>query len=95
MKILVLTSRVPWPIEKGDKLRIYHQLRRLNENHEVVLCCLSDEKPSEDAGEVLAEISSEYHIFKLKKVNIFFRLLFALVSSKPFQVHYFYQNSIY
>jgi len=29
MKILILLSRVPFPLEKGDKLRAYHQIKGL------------------------------------------------------------------
>ena len=42
MKLLVLLSRVPYPLEKGDKLRAYHLMVRLARKHEILLCCLSD-----------------------------------------------------
>ena len=29
MKVFVLTSRIPYPLEKGDKLRLHHQLKHL------------------------------------------------------------------
>ena len=29
MKVFVLTSRIPFPLEKGDKLRLHHQLKHL------------------------------------------------------------------
>ena len=29
MKIFVLLPRIPYPLEKGDKLRAYHQIRQL------------------------------------------------------------------
>ncbi len=45
MKLFMIVSRVPWPLDKGDKLRAYHQARELAKNHEVFLCCLSDKKP--------------------------------------------------
>lgn len=47
MKIAVLTSRFPYPIEKGDKLRIYHQIKHLSEEHEIYLFCVCDVVPSE------------------------------------------------
>jgi polysaccharide biosynthesis protein PslH len=28
-KIFVIASRVPFPLDKGDKLRIYHQVKEL------------------------------------------------------------------
>jgi hypothetical protein len=30
MRILVLLSRVPYPLEKGDKLRAFHQIKELS-----------------------------------------------------------------
>ena len=39
MKVFVVSSRVPFPLEKGDKLRLFHQLKHLSESHEVTLCC--------------------------------------------------------
>ena len=42
MKIFVLLPRIPYPLEKGDKLRAYHQIRQLSKNNEIVLCALND-----------------------------------------------------
>ncbi len=93
MKLVVILSRVPYPLEKGDKLRAFHQLKELSKRHEIVLCCLNDgKKPSPETLEVLRSIASETHIFQLNKIRIFANLLFGLLSSKPFQVLYFYQR---
>ena len=40
MKLLVVLSRFPYPREKGDKLRAYHQIRCLAEKHEVYLAAM-------------------------------------------------------
>lgn len=88
----MIFSRVPWPLDKGDKLRAYHQARELAKSNEVFLCCLSDRKPNADALTELNKIVQHVEIIPLYKVNIAFRLFTALFSSKPFQVHYFYQN---
>lgn len=94
MKILVLLSRVPWPLEKGDKLRAFHHIKEMSRQHEVILCCLSDKKTHPQAKKVLSQYCSQVHIFRLNKIAIFFRLVRALFSSKPFQVHYFYKKSV-
>ena len=49
MKLLVLLSRFPYPLDKGDKLRAYHQLRYLAERHEICLFTLSDEEVTAEA----------------------------------------------
>lgn len=95
MKILVILSRVPYPLEKGDKLRAYHQLKVLHQNQEVILCCLSDTQPHPDAQKALREISSQFHIFKLKRWRIYINLILGLFSRKPMQVIYFYQRKVH
>jgi polysaccharide biosynthesis protein PslH len=94
MKLFVLLSRVPYPLEKGDKLRAYHQLRLLAKKHEICLCCLTDQPIREEHVQHLKGIVQHLHIFPLSKVKIAFRLARALVSNKPFQVHYFFQQSV-
>lgn len=92
MKILVILSRIPYPLEKGDKLRAFHQLRELSKKHEICLCCLHDEQPHPDAREQLAHISNEIHFIPLKRPLIYLQLFLAWLSNKPFQVAYFYQR---
>jgi sugar transferase (PEP-CTERM/EpsH1 system associated) len=94
MKLFVLLSRVPFPLEKGDKLRAYHQIRLLAKKHEVYLFCLSDTDVSEDSRKELSSIVHHLEIVKLSKFLIGLNLIKGLFSSKPFQVHYFYQSRI-
>ncbi|MGH7847283.1 MAG: TIGR03087 family PEP-CTERM/XrtA system glycosyltransferase [Candidatus Binatia bacterium] len=46
MKILFLAHRIPYPPNKGDKIRSYHLLRSLAQKHEISLVCWLD-----DAGD--------------------------------------------
>lgn len=43
MRILYLVHRVPYPPNRGDRIRSYHLLRFLAEHAEVDLACLADE----------------------------------------------------
>ena len=95
MKLLVMVSRVPYPLEKGDKLRAYHQIKHLSKTHEVTLCCLSDEAVHPEARQALESICSRLEIYSLSRVGIGFSLMKALFTNKPFQVHYFYQKAIH
>jgi sugar transferase (PEP-CTERM/EpsH1 system associated) len=89
VKILCLTSRLPWPLEKGDKLRAYHQLKHLSKNHTIILCALNDTRIHPDAEKELKKFCSEIHICELSKIGIFFNLVRGLFSGIPFQVAYF------
>ena len=88
MKLVVLTSRIPYPLEKGDKLRIFHQLKHLSQTHEICLICLNDKSEKIDTS-VLEDLVSEFHIVTLTKWKIPFRMFFALFHQLPFQVTYF------
>ncbi|MES2628712.1 MAG: glycosyltransferase [Bacteroidota bacterium] len=93
MKLFVLLSRVPYPLEKGDKLRAYHQLKLLHEKHEIFLCCLNFGRTEPDAEEKLKEISTHQAIINLDFLLLPFFMLLALFSRKPLQVGYFFQWS--
>jgi len=90
MKLFVLLSRVPYPIEKGDKLRAYHQLRYLSKNNEIVLCALNDIRLPEGTLEALRPICREIHVIRLSKPGILMNILRAFFTGKPLQVGYFY-----
>jgi polysaccharide biosynthesis protein PslH len=91
MKIFVLLSRVPFPIEKGDKLRAYHQLRCLSRNNEIILCALSDSPVHAEALKVLSGFCNEVHIISLKKTGMVLNVIKAFLIGKPLQVGYFYR----
>jgi len=95
MKLLVLVSRVPYPLDKGDKLRVYHQVRELSKRHEVHLCCLDDNNTEAVYIKHLKEICNEVSVFRLNKVKIYWNLFRSLFSRKPYQVNYFYQLSVH
>lgn len=92
MKIVVLLSRVPFPLEKGDKLRAYHQVRLLAKRHEVHLVCLDDTGASSETKAHLSGIVKSLHIIPLKKGLIAWNMMKGFFSEKPFQVHYFTQS---
>ena len=92
MKVLTLLSRIPWPLEKGDKLRAYHHIKILSKEHQVILVCLTDSKPHPKAIEHLSKFCHEIHFIKLSKLGIIWNLATSIFNDKPFQVNYFYQT---
>ncbi len=95
MKIFVLLSRLPYPLDKGDKLRAYHQLKELHKHHEVILCCLSDVPAKQAELDVVKSLCTELHVFKLERWRIVLNVALSLFSRKPMQVHYFYQRHVH
>jgi sugar transferase (PEP-CTERM/EpsH1 system associated) len=94
MKLFVILSRVPYPLEKGDKLRAYNQLKELSKNNEIFLFALNDTIQHPQALTELKKYCKEIHIEKLTGIAIFFNLLRSVFNTLPFQVGYFYNNRI-
>lgn len=92
MKILALLSRVPFPLEKGDKLRAYHQLRVLSQSHEIYLVALSDGKVHPNAIEKLSQFCKEVHVIKIGKISILWNLFLAFFKGIPMQCGYFFSS---
>jgi sugar transferase (PEP-CTERM/EpsH1 system associated) len=95
MKILALLSRVPYRLDKGDKLRAYHQLRKLAERHEVILFAISEEPENIRlaAQAELEKFCKHVILFPLHKFQVASNLLVSLRNHKPFQVNYFYDKA--
>jgi len=95
MNLVVILSRVPWPLDKGDKLRAYHQIRMLAQNHSIELIALNDTDLHPDAKQELSKYCKKIHIIPLSKTGVFINLIKALFSGKPLQIGYFYSSSAY
>jgi len=92
VKLIVISPRFPYPLEKGDKLRLYHQLRLLSVSFDIVLISLTDTKIEEKDFNHIKSMVNKVYVFPLKKWRIVFRLLFGIFSTKPFQVLYFFNK---
>ena len=94
MKIFCLLSRFPYPLEKGDKLRIFNQIKELSKKHEIILCALATEKVAQSSIDVLSEYCSEIEIIKFSKIKIYWNLIKSLLfTDQSLQVAYFYNKS--
>lgn len=89
-KLVIVTSRFPYPLEKGDKLRIYHQIRYLSQHFTIHLISLSDQKVEKSALEQLESLCESVRIYRLNLVHRVIGMCWSIVTSKPLQVGYFY-----
>lgn len=93
MKIFVLLPRIPYPLEKGDKLRAFNQIKQLAKNNEVVLCALNDKNIDEQkAFQALQPYCSSINFIKLSKPRILFGMVSAFLKGLPMQCGYFYNR---
>jgi sugar transferase (PEP-CTERM/EpsH1 system associated) len=88
----VLLSRFPYPLEKGDKLRAYHQIRQLSQRHEIHLCALNDSHLKEESIKAVQPYCKSIHILNLSKFTVVWNIMVAFFNGKPLQVGYFYNK---
>ncbi len=94
MKLLVILSRVPYPLEKGDKLRAYHQIRCLSKYHQITLIALTDQKVHPQAKDKLLNFCDEVYFLKLNKLGILLNVIGAFFRGWPLQIGYFYNKKV-
>ena len=79
MRIAVILSRVPFPLEKGDKLRAYHQIKALSQSHHVEVHCISPKSIPQETIDAVESICAKIHIHRLPKFQSFINLFLALL----------------
>jgi polysaccharide biosynthesis protein PslH len=93
--IVVLTSRFPFPLEKGDKLRIFNQVKGLSGKNEVHLVALDERKVLESQLEALRPYCKSISVFRIGKARQAINLFRTLFQPLPLQVGLFYSDSIH
>jgi len=95
MRIFILLSRIPWPLEKGDKLRAYHQIRCLSAKHEIILCALNTDRKADkqQAFKALQPYCRSINFIDLGICGQAVNLVKAWFSGRPLQSGYFYSAS--
>lgn len=88
--ILMLVSRFPYPLEKGDKLRAYYQLKELSKQFNVTLVAISDAIISQDDLSEIKKYCSEVHILRINWLTKLIHVSRSFFNGLPFQVGYFF-----
>ncbi len=94
MRIFVLLSRVPYPLEKGDKLRAFHQIKELSKKNEIILCALN---PLSGLDKQKAFSKLQPYCLSINFLDLpihvrYWNMLRALLGRLPVQTGYFYSN---
>jgi len=84
MKLLFLAHRVPYPPNKGDKIRSYHELRAFaRRGHEIHLVAFADDVRDLQHQVELARWCASVRIIRLRKFWARLRALLALLLPRP------------
>ncbi|MCS6877565.1 MAG: TIGR03087 family PEP-CTERM/XrtA system glycosyltransferase [Geminicoccaceae bacterium] len=85
-EILFLAHRLPFPPDKGDKIRSFHILRRLAAHHRIRLGTFVDDPDDRDRVRHLAPLCAELCVRPLRRAHRLGRALRGLVANEPLSV---------
>lgn len=92
MKLLVVLSRFPYPLEKGDKLRAYHQIKILSQSFDIYLFALSEKPVPQSSLDELQPFCQQIHIEKISFCSKIWNLLLFFLRGLPLQCGFFYRR---
>jgi sugar transferase (PEP-CTERM/EpsH1 system associated) len=89
-KLIFLVSRFPYPLEKGDKLRAFYQLKELSKHFEITLIAISEKNILDDQLKMVNLYCKNIEIIRINLFTKFLNLILALIQGKPLQTGYFF-----
>ena len=92
-KIIFLTSRFPYPLEKGDKLRAFHQIKGISKKYNIYLISINTEsRVKYEHINILKKYCKEVYILDTNKFSVVINLFKSFILSEPLQTGYFYST---
>lgn len=94
MKILYLAHRIPYPPNKGDKIRSFNEVKVLARHFTVDLVCLADQPGDIVHAPELEKICGRVKILPVQGLAAKIRGLAALMAGGTISVGYFYRDTV-
>jgi sugar transferase (PEP-CTERM/EpsH1 system associated) len=94
VKILYLAHRIPYPPNKGEKIRTFHQIQQLARRHPIHLYSFVDD-PNDLAGaSKLRESCASVEVVYRGQARTFLLAAAAFLKRSPFSVSLFYRKAL-
>jgi sugar transferase (PEP-CTERM/EpsH1 system associated) len=90
MNILYLCHRIPYPPDKGDKIRSYHQIQSLSRRHSIYLACLIDDPDDWQYVDPLRSMCRKVEVVERKGFQEWWRIGKASLGGQPLSLGAFY-----
>ena len=94
MKILFLCHRLPYPPQRGGKIRPFNMIRHLAVNHEVTVATLARTAEELAAGQELHRYCDDLHVARISKPAGWARFALHGMSAAPATFGYFYSPEL-
>ncbi|EAR21270.1 TIGR03087 family PEP-CTERM/XrtA system glycosyltransferase [Nitrococcus mobilis] len=92
--LLFLSHRIPYPPNKGEKIRAYHWLRTLSQHWRIHLGAFVDDPADFDGLQVLENLCTEIKLLQLRPNRSRIRALAALMGSNSLSLAYYYSPEL-
>ena len=93
MQILFLAHRMPYPPDKGEKIRAFHELRYLASRHKVDLFCFADSTSGPEDRQFMQSMCRDVYVEVLPKPLRFLGMVRNLLTGRPVSFGFFYSRS--
>lgn len=90
MKVLLLTSRFPWPPDRGDRLTVFNVLRVLSVAHEVTLISFTDGREPPGALEQVSRYCARVETVHLPRSRSWLQAWAGFPLLRPSQVQFYH-----
>ncbi|MCU6434118.1 TIGR03087 family PEP-CTERM/XrtA system glycosyltransferase [Undibacterium sp. Jales W-56] len=87
--LLLLVHRIPFPPNKGDKIRSYHLLRHLAKDYQVHLGCFIDDANDAQYIETVRQWCGDTHFASLNPMTAKIASLTAFLGKRPLSLDYY------
>ena len=92
--LLLIVHRIPYPPDKGDKIRTYHMLNFLSKHFRVTVACMIDDLSDVKHVEALGKMVHQVHFQLRTKKSMKVRVIGSLLAGKPFTEYCFYSKKL-
>ena len=89
MKLLFLSPRFPYPLDKGDRLTVYHYLRHLSQKHKITLVTFVKTKKELKYLKKVEPFCHQLLVLHHPPFISILKCFFTLFSNRPLQVNYY------
>ncbi len=90
--LLFLCHRIPFPPNKGDKIRSFNILKKLSEDYDVHLGCFIDDPFDKQYVDGLDKYCAEVFFFDLNKIVAKIKGLMGFLTNKPITLPYYFDK---
>ncbi len=93
-KLLMVTHRLPFPPDKGERIRSWHMLQYLSDQYDIHLACPVDAPVNLEAWRALKNVTADLAFYPIGKRARFLRALRSAVSGNSLTQKMFYSPSL-